>query len=439
MATKYKLTYFAARRRWKKKHRGKVYYLGPVDVVKSNREAYDTALKEWREIERGLEAEDDQAELDRVRAENEDLLAMVEAAREDPTNTIQNDLAAAVIKQRGIAGHPDFKIGNSGPDDMQVQVETFVESHHARHRNNELSAGRFDQLRRDADYFGAWATDRGIRPSTVNAAAVEDYFNHVMELVARGSISRAYARGRWVTFRMFVKWLWEREICNLPRNLEARRFKISIPTKKIKTYPLDDLHEVMAAASDKTKLYLLLMLNIGGYQSDLSDLHPSEVKLGKNPRITRKRSKTAEASQDVPEVSYPLWPETARLLKAYRSKDSERWLTNESGKPLRIDHIGEDGKLQRLDAIRSAVRRVYLKINRARKKAGEQPMPTHDLKLLRKTGADAITQNSEFGGRTADLYLGHSPRSMREKHYSNAEQGQLDAAVVWLGSHLGCA
>ena len=256
-----------------------------------------------------------------------------------------------------------------------------------------------------------------------------------MQDVAEGSISRAYARGRWVTFRMLIEWGWEREAWGLPRNLKARRFAINVPVTKIKTYPVDDLHEVLAAAADKTRLYMLLMLNCGMYQSDISDLHPSEVTLGKAPRITRKRSKTAE-HEDTPTVADPLWPATATLLKAHRSKDAERFLANDSGEPLRIDSINDSGKLRWRDAIRSAVRRTYIKINNARQKAGTTPMPCHDLKLLRKTGADAITQNPDFGGRVADLYLGHSPRSMREKHYSNAEQAKLDEAIQWLGKNL---
>lgn len=435
MATNHKLTYFAARRRWKKKHRGKVYYVGPVGVTKGDHAAYREALKEWGEIEAGLSKQAERDELNRVRDEHADALLAVDAARDDPTNRVQMALARAVVISHGVEDHPDFQLGEAAPGDLEGLVSTFVETHARRQKNGGLSAGRFDQIRRDAQHFRDWGTQRMLQPREINAATVEDYHGQIMDDIASGAISRSYGRGRWVTFRMLIEWAWEREACDLPRNLKARRFAINVPTTKVKTYPLDDLREIMDAAADKTKLYLLLMLNCGMYQSDISDLHPSEVTLGRNPRITRKRSKTGDVSKDVPEVSYPLWKPTAVLLHEHQGADPKRILTNASGEPLRIDHI-EDGKLRRLDAIRSAVRRTYTKVNRARMKEGGKPMPLHDLKLLRKTSADAITQNPDFGGRIADLFLGHSPRSMREKHYSGPEQKQLDRAVKWLGQLL---
>jgi hypothetical protein len=47
MPAKCDLTYFAARRRWKNKYRGKVHNVGPSAVTKSDREAYREAKAEW--------------------------------------------------------------------------------------------------------------------------------------------------------------------------------------------------------------------------------------------------------------------------------------------------------------------------------------------------------------------------------------------------------
>ena len=66
--------------------------------------------------------------------------------------------------------------------------------------------------------------------------------------------------------------------------------------------------------SDKTKLYLLLMLNCGMYQNDIAELLDEEVNW-KNGTITRARSKTRD--RNGPVVTYKLWPETFALLKKH--------------------------------------------------------------------------------------------------------------------------
>jgi hypothetical protein len=81
------------------------------------------------------------------------------------------------------------------------------------------------------------------------------------------------------------------------------------------------------AASDRTKLYILLMLNCGMTQQDISDLLVTEVDWAAGA-ITRKRSKSAD-HKGVPTVKYALCPETLRLLRQERAAEGARALTNE--------------------------------------------------------------------------------------------------------------
>jgi len=62
----------------------------------------------------------------------------------------------------------------------------------------------------------------------------------------------------------------------------------------------------------RTRLYILLMLNTGCTQVDISELKQSEVDWQRG-RITRKRSKTAK-HESAPVVEYPLWQETFVLI-----------------------------------------------------------------------------------------------------------------------------
>ncbi|QDU62384.1 hypothetical protein Pan216_32510 [Planctomycetes bacterium Pan216] len=55
-------------------------------------------------------------------------------------------------------------------------------------------------------------------------------------------------------------------------------------------------------------------------------------------------------------------------------------------------------------------------------------------KLLRKTSATLI--DNEFPG-LGDVFLGHSPRSIKERHYVQPSQEKFDEAIAWLGERLG--
>jgi len=174
-----------------------------------------------------------------------------------------------------------------------------------------------------------------------------------------------------------------------------------------------------AAASDCTKLYILLMLNCGMTQGDISDLLVTEVDWTAGT-ITRKRSKTAD-HKGVPTVKYSLWPETLRLLRQERAAEGPRALTNEHGGPLKVEALGAGGKLEKIDNVASAFARL-----RRKTKIAKPP------KLLRKTSASLLKSNKEFAGIEV-LFLGHAPDTIADRHYAQAPQQTLDEAIVWLG------
>src|SRR5262249_39079581 len=155
------------------------------------------------------------------------------------------------------------------------------------------------------------------------------------------------------------------------------------------------------------KLALLLMANTGATQEDVSDLKDSEVDWLAG-RIIRKRSKTA-AHENVPVVNYRLWPVTFDLLKKYRS-GGERVLLTEQGEPYVRSRLREDGKLSKADGFASNYVHLKKKLKRI--------MPTFNrpLKELRKLGASLLAAHPEYG-RFQSYFLGHSPRTVADRHY----------------------
>jgi hypothetical protein len=163
------------------------------------------------------------------------------------------------------------------------------------------------------------------------------------------------------------------------------------------------------------------MTNCGMTQIDVSDLLDTEVDWEEG-RIIRKRSKERN-SENVPVVNYKLWPLTFKLLQKHRS-GKERVLLTESGKPyVRKELV--NGKTSKADGFASNF--VHLK------KRLKLKLP---LKELRKLSATRLEEHKEYG-RFGSYFLGHSPRTVKDKHYAAPSQALFDEAVAWLGEQLG--
>ena len=117
---------------------------------------------------------------------------------------------------------------------------------------------------------------------------------------------------RWRFFVRFVTWLGsERTIESLPRNLNSPEYEFRVHPKKIKTYDDNLVKDELAKLTPRLKLYAMLGLNCGCTQVDFAALTIDQYR---NGTITRKRVKTSD-HDDVPTVTYKLWPETIRLLE----------------------------------------------------------------------------------------------------------------------------
>jgi integrase len=207
----------------------------------------------------------------------------------------------------------------------------------------------------------------------------------------------------------------------MPANLDDP-FPFGSSVKKVTTWSALDFARVIKETPGKLKLCLLLMTNCGMTQKDVSDLLEEEVDWDQGV-ITRKRSKTKD-KENVPTVSFRLWPATFALLKQYRS-GTERVLLTESGKPYVRTWVQENGKMNKADGFASSWTHVKNRIDFHR-----------PLKQLRKLGASLLASHAVYG-RFASYFLGHSPRTVADRHYVTPPQELFDEAVLWLGRVLG--
>jgi integrase len=229
-----------------------------------------------------------------------------------------------------------------------------------------------------------------------------------------------------MTAKQFISRLAEMKLIPLPGNIRSRRFRFNHSVAaKIETFTVEEVQKMLAACegfSERTKLYLLLMVNCGMYQNDIAELRRDEVNW-KNGTLTRARSKTRE--RNGPIVTYKLWPETFALLKKHRAKEGELVLTTDEGNPL-VRYWIEGEQFRRYDTIQSAWSRL------ATKMGGKIRL---GMKHLRKTSASLLGQHQHFKF-FANHFLADSPRSIADKHYVIPSDQEFFQALDWLRSQI---
>jgi integrase len=299
-----------------------------------------------------------------------------------------------------------------------------------KHQQGQVEAGLLSALRAGNNqtclaHFVAYA-GRSAPVETLTAARLQGFYAFCLGKVAsrRGGSegwSVGYARDVFSVSKAFVRWLWEQEAITLPKNIGSKAFKFGNGYKQIKTWTAEEFKWVVSEAPGKLQLALLLMANCGMTQQDVSDLEDEEVDWTEG-RIIRKRSKTGD-NENVPTVNYKLWPATFALLKKYRS-GTARVLLTESGLPFVRTGL-KDGRVSKADGFASN----FVHVKRRLGFAGS-------LKQLRSMGATMLEAHKDFG-RFKSYFLGHSPKTVADKHYARPSQELFDTAVEWLGKQLG--
>lgn len=386
-----------------------------------------------------------------------DMLAVLESRR-------MRHLAAVAASGRLDAGNielPTLALAGKRRT-LRESIDSFLAEKLGKVNRNKLSAGRYNSLERAVKHFENWlvsrlnkATAEDVQTNEIDGDTLPGYLVYIeSETHKRKSTkwSRAHAAGVLAIARQFVHWCYEREhLTQLPRNFESRDLRITVNNGKPKALSIetakrllgndDDNEQIILGEQfkfDRFRLYVLLALNCGMTQVDISDLENQQVDwIGK--RIIRKRSKT-EDFENVPVVNYPLWPQTFELLCKFRNADhrpTSRVLVNRDGNPLKSETIIEMRdkhgnvvkKLRKSDAIHSL-------IYREAKLLGISPLPT--FKQLRKCGSTTLKGNGESQDIRTE-YLGHSFRTMRERYEGESAefQAKFDSAIAKLGVAFG--
>lgn len=306
---------------------------------------------------------------------------------------------------------------------LDAQINAYVQERMLQVDVGGVTTGRVYAIRLHLMAFQEWL-GRETAVQDIDGASLMAYRGHLLEKVQTKTWTRITVRHYLTSVKAFVRWLWRMEtIPSLPRILEGKSDFLNFGTANspVVVFTVEEIRTLLRSAPDRLRLYMLLMLNCGMTQKDISDLHPAEIDWEQG-RITRKRSKTSE-HKDVPTVSYRLWSDTLRLLQQERSPEAaDRVLQNANGSPLWTETLTPDGKYRKTDNVKNSFDRLRTKL-----------AITKSLKSLKKTSASLLRANPHFQGLEG-LFLGHAPKSMADRHYTRVPEELLDEAIRWLES-----
>jgi len=433
MARKQLMTWVPNQRRWIKKHKGKMYAVSCKQLGRPDtKEDSLAAANEWweskeKEIDAAPPTEQDvRANAFKGWSMVQDWGQLDEASREKLVDSLVGAGQYQRIKTQA-DGVVAAAVRATPPDrTVQAQVEAWKTLLRGVCQSGQMSEGRFDGYCRNIGKFMTWIGPE-VAIDAIDEAKLEGFFNSLSIQVGAQQYSPNYAHLLLMTAKQFISRLAEMKLIPLPGNIRSRRFRFnhSAPAK-IETFSQEEVRQMLAACegfSERTKLYLLLMLNCGMYQNDIAELLCDEVNWAKGT-VTRARSKTRE--RNGPVVTYKLWPETFALLKKHRAKGGELALTTDEGNLL-VRYWLEDGVSRRYDVIHSAWTRLAGRLGLRKMRLG--------LKHLRKTSATLLGEHPQYKF-FATHFLADSPRGMAEKHYVRPNDEEFFLALDWLRAQI---
>lgn len=296
-------------------------------------------------------------------------------------------------------------------------LKSYIQAYLTRSESRGIKVGTTENVRRRLKYMRDFLGP-DMDAALLTGKHVDDLHQRIMKDCECGVFSRTYGFDILSSVKSFLRWLHETDVLpQLPKNISGNTLRISREQPKIEILTIGIIRKLFKSASDALRLYMLLALNCGMTQIDISDLQPSAVNW-KTATLTRRRGKTAQFEQ-VPTVQYALWPETIDLMRRLRTQVGDRLLTAPMGGPLKFEQR-RNGKIARNDYVGSLFRRH-------RKAVGVEG----DFKSLKKTSASLLRDHAEFNGLES-VFLDHAPRSMSDRHYARVPEKLLGNGLTWL-------
>lgn len=138
-------------------------------------------------------------------------------------------------------------------------------------------------------------------------------------------------------FKRMIDWADNESVGGFSKPKIDDLFKFANPRGNIERFDPDRLKKLLAVATDRCRLYVMLALNTGYNQVDISDIRRNQIiEINGDTFLVRRRQKSSH--QNDFRTQHYLWPETLALLsRHFAHENAEGYaLLNVNGKPLLV-------------------------------------------------------------------------------------------------------
>ncbi|QDU75977.1 hypothetical protein Pan97_30210 [Bremerella volcania] len=391
MPFKYQLTWVPNAGKWRKRYLGRTYYLKTETNGKRDREGYEAALREWERLKASIDGlgPDPYTRTGALIPENQVVVSapayfppMPEAPNGQQSNVAissapkreeieptpaRYDDTPDWIESFGIGAslHPELLITNgktvpyTGERRIGTLAQSWLDQRKAQAERGELSLKQWSEDRAKLEVFRNFIIANyptvvfidQISPSMLNL-----YRDKQWEFIDHENpqyrISKATLKKRLDAVSKWLHWLVDQNIlAELPKDLKTYgRVKLDKP--KPIFWEVSDVRKLSENSPIRTRLFIMLALNLGYTQKDIATLEPDMIDW-ETGIVTRARNKTGVYGKA------RLWPSSLKLLmKLGNCQADGPILTGNNGAPLYAETVNENGKLATNDAIRLAFTRA---------------------------------------------------------------------------------
>jgi len=431
------LSWIAALKQWRKRYKGKTYYLG-TGHGKSDRAAYQRALIKWQMKKEEADREDEinklllqQQELqEQFKTNTDTLYKFIQVGEKRKTETDKDieenkDEYLQQLDRRFdhiIRGETKPKPKNNKKTIADI-VSIFLKEQEQRvkfglkspdaPKDRRLSPNRYRGIKAQIQTFlVAFGEQEHKDNEEYISKIVKAYRNQQEALVVEDKLAEGTLSQRMKNVRMFWRWAFDNHhISAIPRTL-GKLCQGYASKPKAKAIDVETIRTIFNAANDRVKTSIALSLNCGFYQVDISGLREQHLKDG---YIQNDRQKTGVSRK------FKLWDITKQLIEKTANGKDGLLFSSASGGPLVVATLEK-----RSDVIAQAFRDL--------------------LKRLKITGFSfsnlrdsAATQIERMDPSLSDSFLSHVDSRMA-KYYIDQQQlttAKLDAAIDQLEKIYG--
>ena len=299
---KLELTWVASLRQWRKRHKGKTYYLG-TGKGKSDRVAYRRALAKWNVVKAENDETERQIALEERRRELQDLSQRLHKL---PIRFRRRLHAVNPAPLWRLKDGPASRNGGKKPQKtVNELLDLFIKAQEKRYergqkfpnapRKERISASRLMAIKHHTKCI---RTAMGIRRLTDDEAELaqmmRDFRSEHDALVLDGTIKPNTFNERIKDLRQFIGWCHSNYyISTLPRNLAELCSKYQYEPSP-KAIDIKTIKRLWAAATLRGKCWIALGLNLGYYACDIATLESDHTQSQSSRTLTNSRSSSTD-------------------------------------------------------------------------------------------------------------------------------------------------